>query len=561
MKRQRRLGEILIDEGKITHQQLDYSLSLQKSTGKRLGEILLTQGLVSESDIVSQLQKQLHVPFIDLSKINIDPKLATLIPFVIANKYKLVPFELNKNLLKVAMDDPLDFVALADVKGASKCEIAAHVSFEDSIVAAIRTLYKSDFADKAVKEFSDNEVQDITSTAFEGNKVDDVRNAPIVRLIDSLIDQAIQLRASDIHIEPFEEEVRVRIRTDGVLQSTLNIPKRLHPALVARLKIMGGMNIAEKRMPQDGRIEINASTTQVDLRLSVMPTWYGEKVVCRLLDRKNFLIDKEKLGFTQENLDKFDDLLKSPHGLILVTGPTGSGKTTTLYTMLSELNKDTHNVITIEDPVEYMIKGINQTQVNTKAGLTFALGLRAILRQDPDIVMVGEIRDKETAEIAVRAAITGHLVLSTLHTNDAISAIVRLIDMDVDSYLLAASLVGIISQRLLRKICSSCKTPYYPTESEMKILGILDTENPVFQKGAGCSLCNHSGYKGRIPVHEILVLDKKHKSLIGSKASIEDIRVYSKRVGMNTLLDECIKHLYAENTTVDEAIRVSYTRD
>jgi len=560
--KQKRLGDLLVEHGKITQQQLSYALMLQKNTGKRLGEILSFQGLLTETDMMRFLQIQMNVRFVDLNQHKIDPKLASLVPSAIAKKYTLVPVEIQDGKLEVAMEDPLDFVALEDLKRASKYEIIPAISFKESIQQAIRRLYGIEFAEKAVKEYSDKQYP-LTIAPLEQaeNLLDEVSNAPIVRLLDSVIDQALYLLASDIHIEPFEKDVRIRLRIDGVLQNALVIPKDLHSALVTRVKIIGGMNIAEKRLPQDGRIELNMIGKQIDMRLSIMPTWHGEKIVIRILDRSSFLINKDKLGFTPENLEKFSDLLKNPHGILLVTGPTGSGKTTTLYTMLNELNKEEHNIITIEDPVEYMLKGVNQTQVNTKAGLSFAVGLRALLRQDPDIVMIGEIRDKETAEIAVRAAITGHLVLSTLHTNDAVSTIVRLKDMGVDSYLLAASMIGVISQRLLRKICAGCKASYIPSVVECELLGLQYSDTITFYKGQGCSLCNQSGYKGRLAVHEVLVISKKHREMIAQKASLESIKEYSEQAGMSSLKNECVKLLHLGITTVDEAIRVSHTSE
>lgn len=563
MKLQRKkLGELLVEHKLITHQQLMDALVLQKNTGKKLGEVLASQGLLNETDMMGFLQLQLGIKFVDLSRRRIDPKLASSVPLPIAQRYTLVPISLENGKLEVAMEDPLDFVALEDLKRASKHEIIPALALRETIRNSIRQLYGTDYAEKAVKEYSVREIGLTTVTAVAAESpFDEVSNAPIVRLIDSIIEQAVQVQASDIHIEPGEKDVRFRVRVDGVLKTEINIPKDLHSALVARVKIIGGMNIAEKRLPQDGRIEINVLGKQIDLRISVMPTWHGEKIVLRILDRSRFLVNKEKLGFSGENLLKFSELLKNPHGLILVVGPTGSGKTTTLYSMLNDLNVMHHNIITIEDPVEYLLAGINQTQVNVKAGLTFAIGLRALLRQDPDIVMVGEIRDKETAEIAVRAAITGHLVLSTLHTNDAVATIARLADMGVDSYLLAAAIAGVISQRLLRKICANCKTTYNPQTYECEMLGIPFDQNRVFYKGGGCSMCDYSGYKGRLPVFEILVIDKKHKDMIGRRTPIEKIKQYSKETGMITLMDECVKLLDLGLTTVDEAIRVSYSKD
>ena len=562
MEKQKRLGDLLVEQGIITEQQLSYALMIQKNTGQKLGEIIAFQGFLSENEMMRFLQIQMGVRFIDLNQKTIDPKLASTVSPAIAKKYTLVPVELENGKLVVAMEDPLDFIALEDLRRASKYKIVPVISFKESIKQAIMRLYGTEFAEKAIKEYSDKQIfaPSLPQETIDSS-LDEISNAPIVRLLDSIIEQAVQMKASDIHIEPFEKEVRIRIRVDGILQNTFSIPKDLHAALVARVKIIGGMNIAEKRLPQDGRIEVSIADRQIDMRLAVMPTWHGEKTVLRILDRSSFLINKEELGFSPENLEKFRELLKNPHGILLVTGPTGSGKTTTLYTMLSELNKEAHNIITIEDPVEYMLKGVNQTQVNMKAGLSFAVGLRALLRQDPDIVMIGEIRDKETSEIAVRAAITGHLVLSTLHTNDAISTIVRLMDMGIDSYLLAASMVGVISQRLVRKICTGCKTAYVPSVFECDLFGMQYDKTTNFYKGTGCSLCNQSGYKGRIPVHEVLVIDKKHREMIARKAPLESIKEYSKQAGMVSLTDECIKLLHLGITTVDEALRVSYSAE
>lgn len=558
----KRLGELLVENGVITDQQLKYALVLQKTTGRKLGEVLIAQGFLNEMDIMDLLGKQLDIKFIDLSRIKLDPKLASSVPLLMARRYNVVPFQIENNKLNVALEDPLDFVAIEDLRKASKLEVVPFISHKESIVNAIRQLYGSDYADKAVKEYSLKEpIAPGTLQVMTEPTLDEVGNAPVVRLLDSIIEQAVQMKASDIHIEPGEDEVRIRTRVDGVLRAELTVPKHLLAALVVRIKIIGGMDIAEKRIPQDGRIQMTILERQIDLRISVMPTWFGEKVVFRILDRSGFIFQKEKIGFSPEKLSKFNELLRNPHGLILVVGPTGSGKTTTLYAMLNDINLVSRNIITIEDPVEYMMKGINQTQVNVKAGLTFAIGLRALLRQDPDVVMVGEIRDRETAEIAVRAAITGHLVLSTLHANDTVSTVVRLVDMGIDNYLLAASLSGVISQRLVRKICPSCKTPYIPQDFEREILGIAKDATTTFYKGQGCSQCEFSGYKGRTPVFEILVIDGKHREMISKKMSMDSIREYSRLSGMSTLMDECVKLLGEGTITFDEAIRVSYSKE
>jgi type IV pilus assembly protein PilB len=557
----KRLGDLLIEKGIITQAQLKNALSLQKTTGKKIGEILVTQKLISEAQMAEVLQMQLGIPFIDLNKISLDPKLTELIPPVLAKRHTLIPIKLEDDKLYVCMEDPLDFTAIEDVKRVSKLEVVPVISFGGAIRNAIHKLYSIDYAEKAIQDYSRELNLEEIAQGIQNNSLDDVSNAPIVRLVNSIIGQAVNMQASDIHIEPMEEETRVRFRIDGMLHKILDIPKYIHPAIVTRIKIMGNMDIAERRLPQDGRSDIQVLGSNLDLRISTIPTIHGEKVVLRVLTRDSFLLPREKLGFSLENLEKFDELLKNPHGIILVTGPTGSGKSTTLYTMISELNKEPYNIITIEDPVEYMMEGINQIQVNPKAGLTFATGLRSIVRQDPDIIMVGEIRDRETADIAIRSAITGHLVLSTLHTNDAISAIFRLLDMGIEPYLMAASIVGVISQRLLRKICPNCKVSYNAQPHQFISLGFSEDPSVPFYKGEGCSLCNYTGYKGRIPAHEVLVISKNHRELIGRGASIDEIRDVSKQLGMSSLSDECKKLLLQGMTTYEEVIRISYTQD
>ncbi|MBM7581263.1 type IV pilus assembly protein PilB [Caldicoprobacter guelmensis] len=560
--RKKRLGELLVEKGIITKEQLKDALALQKSTGKKLGEILISQNLISESQMAEVLQEQLGIPFVDLNKVTLDPKLTEYVPFMLAKRHSLIPIKLENGKLYIAMEDPLDFAAIDDVKRVSKMDVVPLISFGEAIRNAIHRLYGMEYAERAVQDYTkeaklEQLAQDIQNGSFD----EDVSNAPVVRLVNSIIQQAINMGASDIHIEPMEGETRVRLRIDGMLQKALNIPKYVHPALVTRIKIMGNMDIAEKRLPQDGRVGMQVSGKDIDLRISTIPTIYGEKVVIRVLDQSNFLLPKEKLGFTQENLEKFDELLKNPHGIILVTGPTGSGKSTTLYAMLNELNRESVNIITIEDPVEYRMEGISQIQVNPKAGLTFAAGLRSIVRQDPDIIMVGEIRDGETAEIAIRSAITGHLVLSTLHTNDAVSAISRLMDMGIEPYLISAALVGVISQRLLRKVCSNCRVPYEIEPHHLATPGFEVLAGVTLYRGKGCSACNYTGYKGRVPVHEILVISKQHRQMIAQRASIDEIRDLSIKMGMSTLKDECIKLVMKGLTTIDEVIRVSYSQD
>lgn len=558
----KRLGELLVEKGIITREQLKEALALQKSTGKKLGEVLISQNLISEAQMAEVLQEQLGIPFVDLNKVTLEPKLAEYIPFMLAKRHTLIPIKEENGKLYIAMEDPLNFAAVDDVKRVSKMDVVPLISFGEAIKNAINRLYGMEYAEKAVQDYTrEAKLGQLPQDVQNGSFDEDVSNAPVVRLVNSIIQQAVNMGASDIHIEPTENESRVRFRIDGMLQKIFNIPVYMHSALITRIKIMGNMDIAEKRLPQDGRVGMNISGKDIDLRISTIPTIYGEKAVIRILDQSNFLLSKEKLGFTEENLEKFNELLKNTHGIILVTGPTGSGKSTTLYAMLNELNRESVNIITIEDPVEYRMEGINQIQVNPKAGLTFAAGLRAIVRQDPDIIMVGEIRDSETAEIAIRSAITGHLVLSTLHTNDAVSAISRLIDMGIEPYLISASLVGVISQRLLRKVCSNCRVPYEIEPHHLAVPGFEELAGVTLYRGKGCSACNYTGYKGRVPVHEILVVSRQHRQLIAQKAPIDEIKDLSIKMGMSTLKEECIKLVRRGVTTIDEVIRVSYSQD
>jgi type IV pilus assembly protein PilB len=427
---------------------------------------------------------------------------------------------------------------------------------QQDVLSSIDRFYSREGAEKAVEDFKkDLDFTQISDSDSEA--LSDVSNAPVVRLVNSVIQHAIRSRASDIHIEPFDKHLRIRFRVDGELQEIMKSAKAAHAAIVTRIKIMGKMDIAEKRVPQDGRVEMSLDGKDVDLRISILPTVYGEKIVIRLLGRSDLVMSKEQLGFSETNIVLFDSIIKSTNGIILVTGPTGSGKTTTLYAVLRELNKINKNIITVEDPVEYRLEGINQVQVNTKAGLTFANGLRSILRQDPDIIMIGEIRDGETAQIAVRAAITGHLVLSTMHTNDAASTVSRLVDMGVEPYLVSSSVVGVTAQRLLRRICPECKTSYQSDRAEMDVLRVR--EPITLYKGTGCSNCNHTGYRGRIAIHEIMQVTGQIRDLIDKRASMDHIRNVANKQGTTTLRDNSVELVRKGITTVDELLKVTYS--
>lgn len=555
--KKRYLGALLIDIGMITHEQLDECLKVQKDTGEQLSKVLKTKGFVTEQQLMEILEFQLGIPSVSLDTETLSPKLAKYIPVSLARKHRMVPIKVENESLFIAMEDALDFIALEDARVVSGMEIVPRIASEQAIESAINKMYGNTSAETAIKELSEEGAAEKTGEETESA---DISNAPIVRLVTSIFEQAVKAKASDIHVEPSENNVRVRMRIDGQLLQILTIPKKAQSAVITRLKIIGNMDIAEKRVPQDGRYRLMVNGNEIDVRMSSLPTVHGEKVVMRLLNKENFLISKSNLGFSKENIKKFDALLNNPNGVILITGPTGSGKSTTLYAMLNELNNGTENIITVEDPVEYTVGGVNQVQVNSKAGLTFASGLRSILRQDPDIIMIGEIRDQETVEIAIRAAITGHLVLSTIHTNDAPGTISRLIDMGVPSYMLASSLVGIMAQRLVRKICPMCKAKYVPSKIELSAAGLPPSYSKEIYKGTGCSNCNSTGYRGRTAVHEILIIDRDVREMITAGASIEEIRDYAiSAQHMNTLAAECISLMAQGETTIEEVIKTSYS--
>lgn len=557
----RKLGDLLVQADMLTVKQLKKALAEQERTGEKLGEILVKKGWVTEQNIVEVLEFQLGIPHVDLSKYAIDPKAASMISESLAKRHMLIPIQIENDRLVVAMSDPLNVYAIDDVKLATKMEVMPVIASLADVKQAIDRMYGVSKTVSIAEEFRRQMQEKPQKKNGLDEEMDeaDVLNSPAVKLVNSFIEQAIRRNASDIHIEPFENYVRVRLRIDGQLHEILKTDISALNAIVTRIKILGKMNIAEKRIPQDGRIGVTLDNNQLDLRVNTLPTIYGEKVVIRLLYRTGMQLRKEELGFCESDLKKFESLLMKPHGIILLTGPTGSGKSTTLATALRELNKPNVNIITVEDPVENMIEGINQVNVNAKAGLTFASALRAILRQDPDIVMIGEMRDTETASIAVRASITGHLVLSTLHTNDAPSSITRLIDMGIEPYLVATAVEGIIAQRLVRRICKNCKTAVHPTSDEAEILKI--PKNSLIYKGKGCQACNNTGYKGRLAVHEVLVLDSSMREMIVKGANSDEIREFAINHGMITLWDNTKRNVLEGNTTVEELLRVAYGQE
>lgn len=555
-----RLGDVLMSKGLIDQNQLNMALKEQKEKGRMLGEMLVELGYVTQEKINDILCETLNLGFIDLQVEEPDENVAGLVPEEVMRKYLLVPMRYdrsNAGVIQVAMADPMNIIAMDDINIITGKQVMPYLANASDIRAYFDRVFGKKQAQNIAEMYKKEQGLIQEETEEERLRKEDVENAPIVQLVNSVIEQAARQRASDIHIEPFETSIRVRYRVDGVLREVIEYDRSLLGAIIARLKIMSGMDISEKRKPQDGRITIIVDGREYDIRVSNLPTVYGEKVVMRLASKEGFKKQKSDLGLTPADLVKFDNILKNPHGIILVTGPTGSGKSTTLYTALSSLNSEEVNIITVEDPVEANIDGINQVQVNNKADMTFANALRSILRQDPDIIMIGEIRDGETAEIAVRASITGHLVVSTLHTNSTANSISRLADMGVEPYLIADSLVGIIAQRLVRRLCD-CKKPRLATEEEKTELDVDPTEDIVVYEPCGCKYCDNTGYKGRIGIYEIMTITPKIKSMISKGSSADEIKEVAITEGMSTLKASAAKYVLDGTTSVSEMVKVTY---
>ncbi|WP_455539808.1 GspE/PulE family protein [Terrisporobacter sp.] len=556
IRNKRRLGDILVEAGKISNYELNQALQSQKILGKKLGEVLIELDILTEDEIIDAIEMQTGIKKINLNEIVFDRRVIKLIPENLCEKYILIPFGINENKIKVALSDPLNIYAIDDISISTGFEVESYISNKGDIHKFVQLYYSSEQMNKAAEELS-RESLEYKALDLEVEEIDDVKNAPVVKMIEYLFRNAVEMRASDIHIEPFDKEVRIRYRIDGVLQTVNTLQKESLGPLVTRIKILADLNITEKRIPQDGRIITEIDNQEVDLRVSILPVVNGEKVVIRILNRESFKIGKENLGMSYENLRKLEKIISKPNGIVLVTGPTGSGKSTTLYTILNELNSDEINIVTIEDPVEYTMKGINQVNVNSKNGVTFASGLRSILRQDPDILMIGEIRDEETAKVAVKSAITGHLVVSTLHTNDAPSSITRLIDMGVEPYLVSTSIVGVIAQRLVKKICENCKVSYEAEDYEKEILNEDINKPLILYKGCGCGYCNHTGYVGRTGIYEIMEVTREHKDIITSTNNVNVLRDLSIAKGMTTLSEECRQLVIEGTTTINELLSVS----
>lgn len=555
----KRLGDVLTDAGLITDEQLGHALAQQKESKRRLGDELIAEGVITEVELIEALQMQLGIEFVDLSAIDLDPEMSRVVSKNVARQYNVVPVRTTPEDVYLAMSDPLNFMAIEAVKNATRKRVVPMVATNDSVMRAIMTLYGNEGAARAIEEMkrdaraagTDDGGSFQTSTLGDDA---DAQSAPTVRLVNSIIERAATERASDIHLEPREADLHVRMRIDGVLRTILTVPKELQASVISRLKIMGGMNTSERRVPQDGRANIRLKKQDIDLRINTLPTIHGETVVIRLLDKNESLFDPKGIGLAGSNLEKYNRLIHANNGMVLIVGPTGSGKSSTMYTMIRELNDDSVNLVTLEDPVEYNIDGANQVQINEKTGMTFASGLRAILRQDPDIVAVGEIRDGETAEIAMRAAITGHLVLSTVHTFDAASTIDRLVDIGVEPYLIASGVRGIISQRLVRLVCPHCREEYAPDPEELDALGMRYDPAVKFFRGTGCPMCFGTGYRGRTGVFEILVLDRALRARITGGATREELQIAIEQSGSyRTMADSCRELVLNGVTTVEEA--------
>ena len=555
------IGQILLENGYITKENLDSALVQQKETGKKLGDMLLDLGFVSETQLAQALSQRLKVPFIDLTTMKIETEAVKKIPEAVAKKNTVIAFKINNGKLYVATNDPVNFYIFEELKIQTGMEIHPMLATKSSITEAIGKVYTQSNVDNVMgdidKEYDANAALMEESDGSE-ERID---NAPVVKLVNTIIESAYRDRASDIHIEPFKDRTRIRYRIDGECVEKMAVKPAVHNSIITRIKILGGMNIAEKRIPLDGRSSAVIDGVNQDLRISTIPTVFGEKCVIRLLatgDEKARKITD--LGMTDYNYEMFKQIIRCPNGVMLVTGPTGSGKSTTLYATLGELSKPNVNIVTAEDPVEKKIDGVNQCQMNEKAGMTFAAALRSILRQDPDIVMVGEIRDGETADIAIRAAITGHLVLSTLHTNDAASTILRLVDMGVAPYMVASSLVGVIAQRLVKLLCPDCREEILLTDpADLKLVGKNEPTKIYQHHIGGCRSCHNTGYKGRTAIHEIIVSTNDIKELISKNATAEEIGLQARKNGTRLLRDNVTEMVLDGRTTMDELVKATYT--
>jgi type IV pilus assembly protein PilB len=564
----RKLGELLIESGLLTIDKLKDALEAQKNTGKRLGEALIDMKIISEEEMAFSLAMQLKIPFIDLIDYSIKEDVMECIPEEVCHKFMCIPLSMKNNILDVAMADPLDLHIMKDLQFITGYNIQPAISTRSQIMDKLQRHYHpersirdvaDEFADDAgLMEFLPDEEKRVEEEAdFESFK-----DSPFIKMVDLIIRNAIKSGSSDVHIEAQENHVRVRNRIDGVLKDSIKLPKWTQPIIISRIKVLAGLNIAERRLPQDGRIKVKARNVSVDLRVSTLPTYYGEKAVIRILNKEEAFLSLDQLGLSQKNLTILMNFIRRPQGMVLITGPTGSGKTSTLYACMREMKSEEVNIISVEDPVEYELYGVNQVQINEKVGLSFPFILRSILRQDPNVIMIGEIRDEETAEIAIQASMTGHLVLTTLHTNDAPAAITRLIDIGIPPYLIASSIIGIAAQRLVRTICPDCKEEYVPNQDSLARLNLDQNDLPFkFYRGAGCLNCNNTGFKGRTVIEEIMIVGPKIRELIQSSATADTLREAAMAMGMTTLGISGMKKIERGITTIEEVLKAVHEKE
>ena len=564
----RKLGELLIESGLLTDETLNEALKIQKETKKRLGEALIDMNIISEEEMAFALAMQLKIPFIDLLDYSIKDDVIDCIPEEICHKFVCIPLSVKDNILDVALADPLDLNIMKDLQFITGYNIQPAISTRSQIIQKLQTHYHPD---KIIKDFADEFVgkngnigffPEETEKAEEEADFEYLKDSPFIKMVDLIIKNAIKSGSSDIHIEAQEKNVRVRNRIDGVLRDSVRLPKWTQPIIISRIKVLSGLNIAERRLPQDGRIKVKTKNASVDLRVSTLPTYYGEKAVIRILNKEVAFLSLDQLGLSEKNLKVMTNFIRRPQGMVLITGPTGSGKTSTLYACMREVKSEEVNIISVEDPVEYELPGVNQVQINDKVGLSFPFILRSVLRQDPNIIMIGEIRDEETAEIAIQASMTGHLVLSTLHTNDAPSAVTRLIDIGIPPYLIASSVIGIVAQRLVRTICPDCKEEYVPHQDSLTRLNMDKNDLPfTFYRGAGCPNCNDTGFKGRTVIEEMMIIGPQIRELIQSSATADTLREAAMAMGTPTLGMSGMKKIEMGATTIEEVLKAVHEKE
>jgi len=551
------IGNILVENGLITEEQLAQALADQKISKEKLGRILVRRGHITDDQLMEVLEFTLGIPRVQISRMEISPEIVKLLPTNMISKHHILPLTVNQGRMTLIMADPLNFQAIDEVRIVTGMDVVPVMASERELESAIQqytALQVDSKMEKLLGELSHYNYGAVVETETPGVELAD--DAPVIRMVNSLLKQAVQGGASDIHIEPLEHDVRVRFRIDGELWEVLALPKKSFPATVSRIKIMGNLDISEKRIPQDGRTRLIIDGREIDFRISTLPSIHGEKIVLRILDRTNAIMSLKKLGFSPDNENKIQSLIKRPHGMVIVTGPTGSGKTTTLYSVLTELNDPNRNIITLEDPVEYSLPGITQVQINTKAGLTFPAGLRSILRQDPDVIMVGEMRDGETAGLGVRAALTGHLFFSTLHTNSAAGTVARMVNMGIENYLLSSSLAGVVSQRLIRRLCKNCCQPYELDEETAVQLNMTDYTGKQFFAPVGCNMCRQSGYSGRLALHEVMMIGPEMRKAITNNIQSEDeLEEIAISEGMITMSRDGIYKAYEGLTSLQEVMK------